>query len=317
MKLIVKSKWILICFIMLISCSNEKVEEGESLEVIEPELFGEQFLDGKFESIYYQTNEAFQLAVTLEQFLELGASFNEGVASYEQLSQLATQGMDEYLWVSEEGDKGIRVYYGDDMTIEGIQLTPITIGIDDDENYTENIYEMPINEEMYVFWGGLNELQNYHYALDVQRYAYDLIQVEGDQSFEGEGIENEDYFIFGKEVVAPLSGKVVSVENRVHDNVPNTEMNTEMPLGNHVVIKHENDEYSVLAHIKQGSIVVAVGDEVEAGERLGLVGNSGNSSEPHIHYHVADSENWLEASSLRIRLEGEKDPVRGETVSGF
>lgn len=72
----------------------------------------------------------------------------------------------------------------------------------------------------------------------------------------------------------------------------------------------------MLAHSQHGTVEVEKGQEVSAGEVLGLAGNSGNSSEPHIHFHVADSPNWREAASIRIKLEGE-EPVRGETVTGF
>ncbi|WP_240508125.1 peptidoglycan DD-metalloendopeptidase family protein [Virgibacillus indicus] len=59
------------------------------------------------------------------------------------------------------------------------------------------------------------------------------------------------------------------------------------------------------------------GDEVSAGDVLGLAGNSGNSSEPHIHFHVADGPDWKEASSIRIKLEHGAEPVRGDAVTGF
>ena len=52
---------------------------------------------------------------------------------------------------------------------------------------------------MFVFWGGHNELVNYHYALESQRYAYDLVQVEDRFTYEGSGTENENYFVFGND----------------------------------------------------------------------------------------------------------------------
>ncbi len=73
----------------------------------------------------------------------------------------------------------------------------------------------------------------------------------------------------------------------------------------------------MIAHIQKGSLKVKEGDQVKAGDLLGSVGNSGNSSEPHIHFHVADGENWLEATSIRIKLKDGIEPVRGEKVTGF
>ncbi len=72
------------------------------------------------------------------------------------------------------------------------------------------------------------------------------------------------------------------------DNVPG-KMDPGHPLGNHVILDHGNGEYSFLAHLQKGSVAVEVGDEVEVGTFLGLCGNSGNTSEPHIHYHLQDT----------------------------
>ncbi len=66
-------------------------------------------------------------------------------------------------------------------------------------------------------------------------------------------------------------------------------MNPYSALGNCVVIQHREGEVSVLAHFKQGSIVVRVNDNVNRGQLLGKCGNSGNSSEPHRHYHLQNS----------------------------
>ena len=88
-------------------------------------------------------------------------------------------GMTEYQWVSDGGDKGIRSYFADDLTIEGLQLMPISSYPESDAQYTENTYQMLITEEWFTFWGGTNELVNYHYAVKGQRYAFDLLILEG------------------------------------------------------------------------------------------------------------------------------------------
>lgn len=69
------------------------------------------------------------------------------------------------------------------------------------------------------------------------------------------------------------------------DNTPGV-MSPQQPLGNHVILDHENGEFSFLAHLKQGSVQVKLGDRIEAGTLLGTCGNSGNSSEPHLHFHL-------------------------------
>ncbi|MFA1821624.1 M23 family metallopeptidase [Virgibacillus oceani] len=296
---------------------QEEVDEEMNAKLVSPGQFTDQFLEGELERLYNQTSEDFQATVTLEEFVALGENFNAGVESFDLVSEIPIHGMTEYQWVSNQGDKGIRSYFADDLTIEGLQLMPISDFPESDENYTENTYRMPITEAWYTFWGGTNELVNYHYSLENQRYAYDLLMMEGDATFDGDLQDNESYFAFGKEVAAPLDGLIVSAENNIADNTPNVDTNEEQLLGNHVIIEHDNDEYSVIGHLKEGSLQVSEGDNVTAGELVGLAGNSGNSSEPHIHFHVADSPDWENAASIRIKFEDGEEPVRGETITGF
>ncbi|MFD1848530.1 peptidoglycan DD-metalloendopeptidase family protein [Oceanobacillus bengalensis] len=325
MKRRIKIYLLLLISFVLTACNTEGEEEmvdqkEENLVVEEPinaEELPEYLINGDFDRIYGQASEEFQENVTIEQFKELGSSFNEGVEYFELVSKVPVQGLIEYQWMNDKEDKGIRSYFSEDLTIEGLLFLPITSYPETDEQYTENTYQMPVNEEWFTFWGGTNELVNYHYAVESQRYAYDLVITQGDSSFDGNPAVNESYYAFGKEVIAPNHGVVVSVENNIEDNTPTVDTNTEQPLGNHVIIEHENNEYSIIAHFQKDSVKVNVGDEVSAGDVLGLAGNSGNSSEPHIHFHVADGPDWKTATSIRIKFENGWDPVRGDFVTGF
>lgn len=293
---------------------DEQVSEQNLVNIVDLPV---EFLAGNFEAIYNQTSDAFQEMVKLEEFAALGEVFNQGVTNYELVSQIPIHGMTEYQWVSDTGDKGIRSSVSEKQIIEGIQLLPVSSYPESDQQYTENTYQMPINEEWFVFWGGTNELLNYHYAYENQRYAYDLLVMENGISFEENPTKNESYYAFGKEVLAPLDGKVVSVENGIEDNTPNVETNANQPLGNHVIIEHANNEYSVIAHFQKGSVKVKEGDVVKSGDFLGLAGNSGNSSEPHIHFHVSDQLDWENGTSKRIKFANDIDPIRGDEISGF
>ncbi len=303
----------------LVACGSSdttKLDE-QSGEFFSPEQLSEQFLANNFEAIYNQTSSSFKEAVTLAQFKELGSSFNIGVQEYKLVSKVPINEITEFQWISDGGDKGIRSYFAEDYTIEGLQILPVTSFPESDEVLTTNTYQMPINEEWFVFWGGTNELVNYHYSLESQRYAYDLVIYQGDTTYEGDPTDNESYFAFGKDVVAPREGTVIALENNLDDNTPTVSSNPQQPLGNYVILDHDNNEYSIIAHFKKGSLKVSKGDRVEAGELLGSVGNSGNSTEPHIHFHVVDRPEWQEAVSIRIKFEDGADPVRGDRVTGF
>lgn len=307
--------WILSLFLVTLIACGEEEQTLEEKENILPKEFVDTFLEGEFERIYQQTSDEFQNIVTYDQFEQLGKEFNHGVEKYELDLELPELG--EYQWISNSGDKGIAARFSDDHTITGIQLIPLRSFPEQDQQFSQNKYQMPVNDEWFVYWGGTNVINNYHYALVEQRYAYDLIIIQDGSSYEGEATKNENYYAFGKEVVAPAAGVVVSIENDLKDNQPGIETDTAHPLGNHVVIQHEHDEYSFIAHLKKGSIVVSEGDRLEAGDLLGQVGNSGNTSEPHIHFQVSDGPQIETSKSIRIQFEGDEIPVRGDIVTGF
>lgn len=97
-------------------------------------------------------------------------------------------------------------------------------------------------------------------------------------------------------------------------------MDPNQPLGNHVILDHENGEYSFLAHFKKATVAVKPGQSVKTGDRLGLCGNSGNSTEPHLHYHLQTTPDFGAGDGLPIQFldyVADGEPVaRGEPVKG-
>jgi murein DD-endopeptidase MepM/ murein hydrolase activator NlpD len=127
-------------------------------------------------------------------------------------------------------------------------------------------------------------------------------------------------------VLAPANGMVTDVINGVRDNKPGS-MNPYSAMGNTVVIEHRKDEVSVLSHFKLGSIAVKVGDKVKKRQVIGLCGNSGNSSEPHLHYHLQNNPVIQDGLGIKCFFQKvsvtEKDkmeikinysPVKGEII---
>jgi hypothetical protein len=148
---------------------------------------------------------------------------------------------------------------------------------------------LPFRGHWLVGWGGDTRELNQHHDSPSQRFAFDLLGLgEDGKTRRGKSDSNEDYYAFGREILAPADGDVINVTDGVADNAPGS-MNRSATVGNCVVIQHREGEVSVLCHFKQGSILVKPGDKVKRGQVLGQCGNSGNSSEPHIHYHLQDS----------------------------
>lgn len=278
------------------------------------ETFGTSFLRGEFQTIYEQTMSSFKEIVTLDQFIELSSSFNLGVKHYTlEMETLLTNQLRQFLWLDNEKDKAISVVFDDENSIHGILLAPFVTYPETDNQLTKNTFMMPINEEWFVFWGGANQFINYHYEYEEQRYAYDLVIVKDGKSSKDAATSNESYYAFNKEVVCPCEGRVVKVVDYIEDNIPG-KMNSSNPEGNYVIIQHANEEYSMIAHFKQNSIVVEEGQYIKQGHLLGLCGNSGNSSEAHIHFQVMNSPNQYKGKSIRIHFHGEYEPIQGDHV---
>ncbi|WP_099156947.1 M23 family metallopeptidase [Virgibacillus ndiopensis] len=272
------------------------------------------FLQGGFSRIYQQTSEQFQQNISFDDFEKLAESFNQGVSRYDlETNFTIDKHMKRYVWIDGDQSRGFQVVFDKHGIIQALQLAPLATYPGSDQIYTKNKYSMPIKDEWFVFWGGTNQLINYHYVTASQRYAYDLVMMKNGSTHHGNPKKNKHYYAFGKEVVAPANGKVIAVVNSIDDNVPG-EMNPEKPLGNHVIIENENGEYSLLAHFKEGSISVNPGEHVARGEVLGQCGNSGNSSEPHIHFQVMDSPNVFAGKSVRIQFKYGEEPIQGDFV---
>ena len=184
---------------------------------------------------------------------------------------------------------------------------------------TRTALRWPFAKESFVFWGGRTLEQNYHAAHANQRFAYDVVVLKDESTHVGGGTRNEDYHCFGTPVLAPAAGRVVRALDGVADNVPGR-MNAKELLGNHVVIAHGNDEYSLLAHLRNGSLQVAAGEQVVAGQQLADCGNSGNSSEAHLHYQLQDGPEFDRAAVLPAQfveyLADGQVVARGEPVKG-
>ena len=158
---------------------------------------------------------------------------------------------------------------------------------------------LPFKEQWDVFWGGTTVEENYHVAYDNQKYAYDLLILNDGNSYKTDGKTNEDYYVFGKEIISPCDATVVQVITGVKDNVPG-KLNPKQMTGNTVLLETANKEFIMLAHFKEKSIAVKEGQQVKAGDFLGLCGNTGNSSEPHLHLSLQNVKYLKEATGGKL-----------------
>ncbi|HMK02694.1 MAG TPA: M23 family metallopeptidase, partial [Ferruginibacter sp.] len=175
--------------------------------------------------------------------------------------------------------------------------------------------QLPFKEEWTVFWGGDTKELNYHVEHPAQKNAFDImITNDKGKSFKTDGKVNEDYYAFGKELVAPCDAEVVLAVDGIKDNRPG-EMNPTYVPGNTVILKTANNEFLFFAHFKQNSITVKQGQKVKQGTLLGLCGNSGNSTEPHLHFHIQNTEDMNVATGVKCYFD--KLIVNGKVMTDY
>ena len=136
-----------------------------------------------------------------------------------------------------------------------------------------------------------------------QQYTYEFSGTDASgRHYKTDGKTNEDYIVYGRDVLAPANGTVVEVIDGIRENTPGTR-NPYALIGNAIIIQHSGKENSVLAYLKTGSIRVKVGDRVTRGQVLAQCGNSGNAAEPGLHYHLQDSPYLQTAKCLKFYFE--------------
>ena len=139
---------------------------------------------------------------------------------------------------------------------------------------------------------------------NMTRYAYDFSVVDAaGRMFRGDGTKNEDWFGWGTPIYAPGDGVVVDATRDVPDNTKEHRLrpdldavkkNLHVIFGNYVVLDHGNGEFSVFAHMKQGSVSVKAGDRVQQGQTIGAMGMSGDAFTVHLHYQLQRDANYGE-----------------------
>ncbi|MFZ0475191.1 MAG: M23 family metallopeptidase [Halobacillus sp.] len=147
----------------------------------------------------------------------------------------------------------------------------------------------PMKDGVYAFGhGGSDPSINYHNEYLPQQYAYDIVQLNP-WGMRASGLSPsnlEEYKIYGTPLYSPCSGEVVHAVDEYKDIAPQGSPNKQgSPAGNHVILSCKGADIH-LAHMKPGTVKVEVGDEVSIGDRLGEVGNTGNTTEPHLHIHA-------------------------------
>lgn len=140
-----------------------------------------------------------------------------------------------------------------------------------------------------------------------QRYAIDWVQYESVDgvrtTWKGPEDKNESYFCYDQPIFNVAAGKVVDMADGLPENVPHSgkyaiPIDFNNAAGNHIVVEIAPNRYVLYAHMRPGTVRVKIGDRVRVGEIIGHVGNTGSSTEPHLHMHIDDQPSFLAGNGV-------------------
>jgi len=190
-----------------------------------------------------------------------------------------------------------------------------------EDHRSPNDYAFPVAGTWYV--GAAPSLHSHHRWAANEEFALDLGALGGDgKTHKGDGTRLDDFYCYGRDILAVADGTVVEVatdgteaNDRLRrpgesaDDFQNRTVqaqnellmkNPKAVIGNYVVLRHAGGEYSQYAHMKQGSVRVKVGDTITRGQVIGQVGQTGNTTEPHLHFQLTDGPDPLYSRGVPI-----------------
>ena len=172
---------------------------------------------------------------------------------------------------------------------------------------TRITYSLPFEGEWIAVNGGETPETSHSWGIINQRYAFDFIAIEDLIGDEDETTEATycDFATYGRNIFAPADGVVILTQDNIPDSQIIGQIDEQSPdfRGNFVVIQHSPVEYSFLLHLIPGSVTVAPGDQVTRCERIGRCGNSGHSTQPHLHFHIQNTPIFHYGKGLKVNFD--------------
>lgn len=200
---------------------------------------------------------------------------------------------------------------------------------------SQTVFAFPLRGQWYNASGA--SFHTHHRWTPMEEFAFDFVRYDANgRTHRRTGERFSDYYAYGEPVLAAASGRVVFVVSDQQEDAsamkrPDetieayfTRLRQEQMIriaggapaigGNQVIIDHGNGEFSFYGHLRPRSVRVHVGDQVERLQQIGAIGSSGNSTEPHLHFHVCNSADPLMCAGIPVTFEplefGIPDPPR-------
>jgi murein DD-endopeptidase MepM/ murein hydrolase activator NlpD len=203
------------------------------------------------------------------------------------------------------------------------RTTEFTGSIPIKSEFAQNKYIFPLRGVWYA-GAGASFHTDHRWAVP-EEFALDIAKIgESGLTHKGNGTRFDDYYAYGADVLAAAPGRVTGIANDQPEDPsamqrPNEtqeayfarlqkeqaeRLSKGLPViaGNYVMIDHGKKEYSLYAHLQPGSVRAHVGDQVKAGDVIGKLGSSGNSTEPHLHFQICDEPNPLMCAGIPMNF---------------
>ena len=203
------------------------------------------------------------------------------------------------------------------------RTTEFTGSIPIKSEFAQNNYIFPLRGVWYA-GAGASFHTDHRWAVP-EEFALDIAKIgESGLTHKGDGTRFDDYYAYGADVLAAADGRVTGIANDQPEDPsamqrPNEtqeayfarlqkeqaeRLSKGLPViaGNYVMIDHGKKEYSLYAHLQPGSVRIHVGDQVKAGDVIGKLGSSGNSTEPHLHFQICDEPNPLMCAGIPMNF---------------
>ena len=312
-----------IVFSMLtISITLAQTKSANSKDI--PARFENYYNAGQFDSIYYMFSDHARSNFPLDKTKAFLSQLKSRYGNMKSMIFLEYQS--DFAVYKNAFDKGVlslHISFDKDKAITALYARPYETDTSVSLKRNVTLMHLPFKGEWTVFWGGDTKELNYHVVAKFQKNAFDIVINGTDRkSFRTDGRTNGDYYAFGQELTAPCDAEVIVAIDGIKDNIPG-KVNPLYAPGNSILLKIKNDEYILLAHLKQNSIKVTQGETVKQGQLLALCGNSGNSSEPHLHFHLQNMEDFNQAVGIKCyfnKLEVNRivktdySPIKGDRI---
>ena len=268
--------------------------------------FQKNYNDNNGQAIFNTMAPSMQQSISLKQISSIVDTYFNNFGKMESFEfTLRKDAVEVFLCHFEHGKQNILLVANSEEKITGLLFKPHEERTEGKIERNSTSLQLPFKGEWYTYWGGTDKRQNYHVTNRAQEGAFDFFVVDKhDKSYERSGTRNEDYYAFGKPIYAVCDAVVA--------------------MGNYVILKTANEEYIFYAHFQHESIKVKKGDAVKQGQYLGNCGNSGNSSEAHLHLHLQDGPNVIADVGARCFFESvivngvhtqDYSPVKGDRIS--